>query len=166
MAKDQRNPRDYFLIDTRSQATSWLGQSKNPGRGYKYVDLTANEEYRTMVELQQKGKLKEAMSESAHPIHLRSRAANFHDISHLTPETIKYQTDVDEKGNSTGLIWIPKENKEDAKAIMRNLRALDKDVDWSPLGLTMTEEELKLDKAPKNSPVPQPVLKKDAQFRS
>lgn len=149
-SKDERDPREWFLIDTRTYSTRPPGgfMQKNTGRKWRDLDLLANAEYREMAALNPV-ELREATKDTGLPPHIRSRVANYHDLSHMTPDVVKYETD------ENGLIWIPKDCPEDAKRIMNSLRKTDKEVDWNPMGLKMTDEELLQKEAPRST-VPQP----------
>ena len=130
---EKKDPRDYYVIDTRTETTHQVGK-KNTGRHFRDLNLGLNEEYGRLIGYQQKGELKQIMNDSPVEPMLRGRAANFHDITHMTPEVVQYETD------EQGLLWV--KDKEDAKRIMKTLKAIDKDVDWLPLGKTLTQEEL------------------------
>lgn len=131
---DIRNPRDFWICDTRTPDTATFGK-ENLGRNWAEWDLTANPEYKSMVGLRG-DKLKKAMSESGVELGLRGCPENFHAISHLTPEVAKYYTE-------KGFVWIHKDFPDDAKRVMLALRRLDANVNWHPMGMSMTEEELK-----------------------
>jgi hypothetical protein len=157
--EDPRNPREYFIINTATPATHSNVGEPNRGRDWRHLVLSANEDYAELLGLQKEGKLKNATADSPVDPRLRSRAAYFHDMVHMTPEVYKYQTEKDEDGNLTGLIWIPKENREDAKAVFNALRKLDKGVEFSSMGKVLSEEELREPEAPR-SPIMQPTLNK------
>lgn len=135
-AGDSRNPRDYYIIDTRTPDTvGYVGEPKNPGRNWAEWDLTANPEYKAMVGMRGE-KLKKAMAETGVELAQRGRPENFHGLEHLTPEVARYYSE-------NGFIWIHKDNIDDAKRIMLSLRKLDKGVEWHTMGIVMSEEELK-----------------------
>jgi hypothetical protein len=148
--EEKKNPSEYYVIDTRTSNTHQAGK-KNPGRDYQELNLIANEEYAELVGYQQNGKLREKTNGSPIDYALRGRASNFHDMSHMTPEVFQNKTD------ENGFIWI--KDREDAKRVMKNLLKLDPEVEFFPMGKTMTKEEL-LSPSPAQSHVPQPVIKK------
>lgn len=140
-AADTRNPREFYIIDTRTPNTiGYIGEDKNLGRNWAEFDLAANPEYKAMLGMRGE-KLKKANAESGVELAYRGRPENFHDMNHLTEEVTIYKTE-------DGFVWIPKEKPEDAKRIMRSLRKLDAKVSWHPMGAFMTEEELKVGALP------------------
>lgn len=133
---DDRNPRDFYVVDTRTPNTmGYVGERKNSGRVWAELDLAANPEYRQMLGMRGE-KLKKSNAESGVELAYRGRPENFHDKNHMTEEITSYFTE-------DGFVWIPAEKMEDAKRVMRALRKLDADVEWHPMGKSMTEEELK-----------------------
>ena len=146
---DTRNPREYYIVDTRTTSTE-MYKGKNMGRGFKFIDLEQNEDFKQMKDLERKGKLKEAMAESGAPIFLRGAAKNFHEVYHME-NTTKYEA-VD------GFVWIPKDDKVNAKKCFKSLRAIDPEVSWFPLGISMTDEELNAPDEVK-APAVKPTLK-------
>lgn len=159
--EEQRNPRDFFIIDTRTPTTAVPGQP-NPGRDYRDINILANDEYRELATMNPRDHAQLQVDGGA-PINVRMNAKNYHDMVHMTPEVFQYQTEkrVDPKTGKevpTGLIWIPKEKVDDARRIFNLLKGIDKDVSWELTGLSLSEEELR--ESPKNHPAPVGGLQK------
>jgi hypothetical protein len=148
-ARDKRDPRSFYIIDTRTYSTREAG-GKNPGRDWVDVELLKNQEYKDMASMNPP-QLREATKDTGLPPQVRARASNFHDMLHMTPEVFQYRTE-------EGRIWIPESNVDDARRIYKALKKLDKEIDWDENGLSLSEEELNAAESPK-SPVPQPSLK-------
>ena len=153
--QETRNPRDFFIIDTRTPTTAVPGQP-NPGRDFKDLNLLANADYREMASLHPKDHAQLQVDGGA-PINIRMNVKNYHDMVHMTPEVFQYQvekrTDSNGKEISTGLIWIPKDKIDDARRIFNLLKKMDKDVSWELTGLSLSEEELKQKPSEQASPV-------------
>jgi hypothetical protein len=119
-----RNPQEYYIIDTRTRNTR-KSDGTNPGWDWREVDLQANAEYNAMCEDAKHGRLGKKIQIENLPYNVKNRAANFHELSHMSPETVKYQTE-------RGFIWI--KDREDALNILTRLKKIDEDVELSMLG--------------------------------
>jgi hypothetical protein len=128
-----KDPRVHYIIDLKTPTTE-LSKGNNPGRKVTFRNLADNPDYGAMKSMTAQEHMK-FQGESGVPLALRGRPENFHNVEHMEG-TIRYETDED------GLLWIPKDQIEDAKSCMKTLRGLDPDVKFSNFGLKLTDEEL------------------------
>ena len=150
--KESRNPREFFIIDTRTPTTAVPG-IPNPGRDFKDLNLLNNPEYRELASMNPRDHAQLQVDGGA-PINIRMNVKNYHDMVHMTEEVFQYKTE-------KGLIWIPKDKLDDARRIFNTLKGIDKDVSWELTGLSLSDEELR--QKPETAPSPVGGLQKKSK---
>lgn len=125
---ERKNPRDYFVIDTKTESNRYKGID------YTLVDLLKNEEYASLVAAEKNRTLADLHPKDSNRVN--RRAANYHEESMLGP--------MDNTGNIHPELIVCKTEDEgyifvkelrDAQIVLKDMRKRDTGVRLSPMGL-------------------------------
>lgn len=123
-----KNPQDHYVIDTKTVSNSYKGID------IEVLDPSMNEEYAEMLAEEKARTLHKRHPEL--PKRVSSRAACLHE-DYMQEGCVKYKTEID------GLVFVPKENRDDAEKLLKDLQSRDADVKLSLLGCQFEEETAK-----------------------
>lgn len=110
---------EHYIIDTKTISCP-------NGRQVEYRDLLKNEEYARWAQLEKDRKLNKEKEFMMEDRRVNAVASNFHNVRHITEETMVAKTD------DEGLIFI--EDEALAKKFLETMQTVDKDIRLSKYG--------------------------------